>query len=150
MIGFKKLSKYAESEPRVKPVFGALWKAAGEATFFGSSNRNSSLVGASFEHREDTVPLLTVDEICADTHVDYIKYDVEGSENEAILGSLATVHRDRPALLVSLYHRSEDIFALPLLFKAHLPEGYRLVLRRLGVVPAWDLNLLAIPPKSGE
>ena len=145
---FKKLSLYAEKEPRVRPVFGALWKRTGEATFFGSSNRNSSLVGASFEHREDTVPLLTVDEIAKDTAVDYIKYDVEGSEREAIEGSLLTVRRDAPALLVSLYHRSEDIFFLPLLLYEVLPEGYRLVLRRLGVVPAWDLNLLALPPEK--
>ena len=70
---FKKLSLYAQKEPRVHPIFGALWKNGGEATFYGSSNRNSSLAHASFEHRDDTVPLLTVDEICADTPVDYIK-----------------------------------------------------------------------------
>ncbi len=143
---FKKLCRYAEEDLRVTPIFGALYNEAGEATFFGSSNRNSSLVGASFEHREDSVPLLTVDEICLAHCVDYIKYDVEGSEREAIEGSLATIKKDTPALLVSLYHRSEDIFFLPLLLKEHLPQGYRLVLRRLGVVPAWDLNLLALPP----
>ena len=145
---FKKLCRYAEEEPRVTPIFGALFNTSGDATFFGSSNRNSSLVGASFEHREDSVPLLTVDAICADQRVDYIKYDVEGSEREAIEGSIGTIKRDRPALLVSLYHRSEDIFFLPLLLKEHLPQGYRLVLRRLGVVPAWDLNLLALPPED--
>ncbi|MBP3605895.1 MAG: FkbM family methyltransferase [Clostridia bacterium] len=143
---YKKLCRYAEEEARVVPVFGALYNREGEATFFGSSNRNSSLVGASFEHREDSVPLLTVDAICASERVDYIKYDVEGSEREALEGSLATVKRDTPALLVSLYHRSEDIFLLPLLLREQLPDGYRLVLRRLGVVPAWDLDLLALPP----
>ncbi len=145
---FKKLSLYAEKESRVRPIFGALWKNGGEATFYGSSNRNSSLAHASFEHRDDTVPLLTVDEICADTPVNYIKYDVEGSEREAIEGSLRTVRRDAPALLVSLYHRSEDIFSLPLFLHEVLPKGYRLVLRRLGVVPAWDLDLLALPPEE--
>jgi FkbM family methyltransferase len=145
---FKKLSRLAEAEPRILPVFGALFSEEGSATFFGSSNRNSSLVGASFEHREDTVPLVTVDAIAKDQKVDYIKYDVEGSERDALEGSMQTILRDTPALLVSLYHRSEDIFSLILYLRAHLPEGYRLHLRRLGVVPAWDLDLLALPPKE--
>lgn len=145
---FKKLSRLAEEEPRIVPIFGALYKEEGEATFFGSSNRNSSLVSASFEHREDQVPLQTVDAILADESVDYIKYDVEGSEREALEGSLSVIERDRPALLVSMYHRSEDIFSLILYLKDHLPKGYRLYLRRLGVVPAWDLDLLAIPEEK--
>lgn len=145
---FKKLSRLAEAEPRIRPVFGALWREAGEATFFGSSNRNSSLVSASYEHREDTVPLVTVDALAQDRRVDYIKYDVEGSEREALEGSLQTIERNRPALLVSLYHRSEDIFSLILYLRDRLPKGYRLLLRRLAVVPAWDLDLIAIPEKA--
>ena len=39
--------------------------------------------------------------------------DVEGAEKEAILGSLETIEKHRPALMISLYHRSEDIFSLP-------------------------------------
>lgn len=147
---FKKLSRLAEAEPRITPIFGALFSKEGEATFFGSSNRNSSLVNASFEHREDSVPLLTVDAIARTHTVDYIKYDVEGSERDALEGSLETILRDRPALLVSLYHRSEDIFSLILYLSERLPEGYRLFLRRLAVVPAWDLELLAIPKVPKE
>ena len=93
------------------------------------------------------MPLQTVDAIAGDVCVDYIKYDVEGSEREALEGSLSVIQRDHPALLVSMYHRSEDIFSLILYLRDRLPEGYRLYLRRLGVVPAWDLDLLAIPEK---
>ena len=145
---FKKLSRLSEDEPRIRPVFGALWREEGEATFFGSSNRNSSLISASYEHREDTVPLLTVDALAKEQCVNYVKYDVEGSEREALEGSMATILRDRPALLVSLYHRSEDIFSLVLFLQDRLPEGYRLHLRRLAVVPAWDLDLIAILDKE--
>ena len=145
---YKKLARLAEEETRITPIFGALYSEEGEAAFFGSSNRNSSLVSASFEHREDRVPLKTVDALCEGTRVDYIKYDVEGAEREALLGSLRTVKRDLPSLLVSMYHRSEDIFSLVLLLQENLPQGYRLYLRRLGVVPAWDLDLIALPPRK--
>ena len=75
--------------------------------------------------------------------VDYIKYDVEGSEKEALVGSSNTIKAHSPKLLVSLYHRSEDMFALPLLVKKLNPD-YSLYLRRFAYIPAWDLNLYAI------
>ncbi|HCA56163.1 MAG TPA: FkbM family methyltransferase, partial [Ruminococcaceae bacterium] len=42
----------------------------------------------------------------------------------------------------ALYHRSEDIFKLPLLLKEINPS-YRLYLRQHPHIPAWDLNLYA-------
>ena len=76
-----------------------------------------------------------------------IKYDVEGSEKEALLGSRKTIEAYRPTLLVSLYHRSEDLFLLPKLVKA-LGPSYALYLRKLPYIPAWDLNLYAIERKN--
>ena len=77
------------------------------------------------------------------THIDYIKYDVEGAETEALLGSRAIIQRDTPALLVSAYHRSADLFRLPLLVHELNPD-YKLYLRRMAGVPAWDINLYAV------
>jgi hypothetical protein len=77
------------------------------------------------------------------TKIHYIKYDVEGSEREALLGSAQTIKAHAPRLLVSLYHRSEDMFVLPELVKSLNPD-YSLYLRRFPYIPAWDLNLYAI------
>ena len=74
--------------------------------------------------------------------VDYIKYDVEGSDAQALDGSTETIRAHKPDLLLSLYHRTEDIFALPLQLHALCPE-YRLYIRRYPYIPAWDLNLYA-------
>ena len=72
--------------------------------------------------------------------VDYVKYDVEGAEYEALNGSRGLL-KSHPALLVSLYHRTDDLWKLPELVESF---GYeRLYLRRYEYVPAWDLNLLA-------
>ncbi len=76
--------------------------------------------------------------------IDFIKYDVEGAEAAALRGSLGTIRHDHPALLVSAYHRSEDLFALPLLLHEIDPD-YRLYLRRAPGIPAWDINLYAVP-----
>uniref|UniRef100_A0A832EA57 FkbM family methyltransferase n=1 Tax=Desulfacinum infernum TaxID=35837 RepID=A0A832EA57_9BACT len=47
------------------------------------------------------------------TRVDFIKLDVEGSEREAIEGAITTILRNRPKLAVCLYHKPDDLFALP-------------------------------------
>lgn len=143
---YRKLSAYAEAqEPgRVIPIPAALWSKEGEADFAASGNRNSSLVSSSYEHKVAPTALTTVDAIAADTHIDYIKYDLEGAEKEALDGSLATIRRDRPILAISLYHRSEDLFVLPLWVHS-LGLGYRFYLRRPSCLPAWELTLYAIP-----
>ena len=74
--------------------------------------------------------------------VDFIKYDVEGLEFEALLGSKELI-KSGADLLVSMYHKSEDMYLLPVLVKK-LNPNYKLFLRRLPYIPAWDLNLYAI------
>ena len=94
------------------------------------------------------MPVTSLDTVCewilpTDTHLDYIKYDVEGAETEALLGSREIIAKDAPALLVSAYHRSADLFRLPLLVHELNPD-YKLYLRRMAGVPAWDINLYAV------
>ena len=74
---------------------------------------------------------------------DYIKYDVEGSELDALIGSRGTIVRHRPALLVSLYHRSRDLFSLVNFLREQFPF-YRLYLRRLRCLPAWEIDLICV------
>ena len=75
--------------------------------------------------------------------VSYIKIDVEGAELQALKGGTDTLKRDKPKLNIALYHRSEDIFTLPLLIHDINPN-YRLYLRQHPHIPAWDLNLYGI------
>lgn len=124
----------------------ALGRERATLTFHGSGNRNSSLVGASYEHADTGVSVLPIDELVGDTPVDYIKLDVEGAEADALIGADATIRAHRPRLLISLYHRSEDIFSLILFIKEKYPF-YTLSLHRLPCVPAWELDLICIPER---
>ena len=138
---FKKLSLYAEGEERFEicPINAAAWSGEETLHFDAGGNRNSNVRegGKTVE-----VAAVSLDKsLCRD--VDYIKYDVEGSEREAIIGSSEVIIRCSPKLLVSLYHRSEDIFALPLMIREKFPS-YRFYLRRYRYIPAWDLNLICI------
>ena len=142
---FRKLSEYAEGETRfcVLPLQSAAWCEKTTLMYDASGNRNAGVNTGAKKTVE--VDAIAIDSLSCD-RVDYIKYDVEGAEKEALLGSLKTIKAHKPALLVSAYHRSEDIFELPLLISS-LEPSYKLYLRRYPYVPAWDLNILAI---SGE
>ncbi|MGN1095934.1 MAG: hypothetical protein ACI4QR_06055, partial [Eubacteriales bacterium] len=59
---------------------------------------------------------------------------VKGSKN-AVTGNLTE-------LCVALYHRSEDIFSLPLLIHEILPD-HRLFIEKTRYIPAWEVNLYA-------
>ncbi len=167
---FRKLDKYASTLAesgdalRVLPVQAGAWSHDQTLRFHGSGNRNAGLTDAPateatiqplpqtadnpYFGKNESVAVRTLDgvadELLAGQRLDFIKYDVEGAEREALLGSRRLIERDAPSLLVSVYHRSEDLFALPLLVHK-LNPAYRLTLRRMAGVPAWDINLYACP-----
>ncbi len=142
---FKKLSAYAEAlDITVTLKNSAAWSECRSGSFSDSGNRNSSVSStASHEHKSTEIELITVDSLAADD-VDYIKYDVEGAEFEALLGSLETIERCQPALLISLYHRSRDVYFLPMFMDGKFKK-YTFYIRRLSSLPAWELDLIMIP-----
>lgn len=147
---FRKLSEYAEAVSNRVTVdahhIGA-WSEKDCLSFDASGNRNAGILTGMTTKKAMKISVDTVDTILNGKQTDFIKYDVEGAEKEALLGSKKTIEACRPRLLVSLYHRSEDLFALPKLVKALAPS-YELYLRKLPYIPAWDLNLYAIERKK--
>ena len=165
---FRKLTEYAAGltntgdDLTIHAVQAGAWSHPATLTFHGRGNRNAGLTDSPaptgnilpstadnpYFGKTAEVAVTSLDTVCEDilqanTHVDYIKYDVEGAETEALLGSREIIRRDSPALLVSAYHRSADLFRLPLLVH-ELNPAYKLYLRRMAGVPAWDINLYAV------
>ncbi len=83
----------------------------------------------------DSVPTTTIDEVVSSNDlrgVDFIKMDIEGSELSALQGAETTLRRWRPKLAISLYHRPEDFFTIPL-WLAQLGCGYRFYLEHYSI-----------------
>ncbi len=143
---FRKLSDWAAngSDPCMVECHQlAISDTCGEAAFDASGNRNAGLCTG----RSDvTVQTATLDALLHGRRVDYVKFDVEGAERAALLGAAETIRTHRPALRVAAYHRSEDLFDLPLLLN-ELCESYDLHLVRTKGYPCWDLDVLALPRK---
>ena len=60
--------------------------------------------------------------------VTMIKMDVEGSEFAALMGAKELIQRNRPKLIISIYHSGLDYFRLILLIKELVPE-YKFAIR---------------------
>ena len=69
-----------------------------------------------------------LDNYCTNFIPHLIKYDVEGAEIEALKGSKETIIKHLPNLAVSLYHKPEHLFKIPLLIKSW-NLNYRFYLR---------------------
>jgi len=137
---FRKLKAYADNSgtPEIFELYNnAVWSENTCLSFNNEGNRNS---GVSASGKQ--VQALALDKITNAANADYMKFDVEGSEQEALLGSAEIIRSKKPDLFVSLYHRSEDIFSLIHLVHSLCPE-YKLFVRRFEYVPAWDLSLIA-------
>ena len=81
----------------------------------------------------------SVDHLLQGSPASYIKIDVEGSESEAVAGAAETIRRWKPRLCVAAYHRSADLFRLPLQILSIRPD-YRVYLRHFPCFPSWDVN----------
>ena len=146
---FRKLSEWAATDTgkcTVECHRVAISDRCGEAAFDASGNRNAGLCTG---RANGTVQTATLDALLQGRRVDYIKFDVEGAEHPALLGAADTIRTHRPALRVAAYHRSEDLFDLPLLLDT-LCKDYALYLVRTRGYPAWDLDIVAIPQKQSK
>ncbi|MGN1346463.1 MAG: FkbM family methyltransferase [Eubacteriales bacterium] len=142
---FVRLSAYAQAETRaeVLPVHAALSDQDGKTVYRSSGSRGSGKNGQNHRANEQLIPCRTIDTLTAGQNVDLIKLDVEGAEESALRGGAETIARCRPNLAVSLYHRTDDLYALIQTVRRLLPT-HKLFLRRVPCIPLWDLNLYAV------
>ncbi len=74
------------------------------------------------------VPVDSIDNILNGEKATFIKMDIEGAELEALKGAERTIKKWRPKLAISLYHKPEDIYEIPLYLMKIMPE-YKFYIR---------------------
>lgn len=66
--------------------------------------------------------------------ITFIKMDIEWSELEALKGASQTIKRYKPKLAICVYHRKDDLIAIPKFIK-ELRSDYRFYLRSHQCIP---------------
>lgn len=113
----------------VTNIPAALGEQSGSIAFSASGGEASHVGSTDSGSATQLVPLVALDEALHGAQVDFIKFDVEGHELQALRGSIRTLQRCRPVLAVAAYHRWDDLWSIPA-YVASLNAGYKF---RLGL-----------------
>lgn len=133
---FAKLLKNTE-QLDIERINAAVSNSCGSIPFSFKSSRGSVSGGS------DMTDSVSIDFLAENKRFDYIKFDVEGKELDTIIGGGKTIKRDKPKMLISAYHKSDDYFAIPLKVNEFNPE-YKIYMRHYPYIPAWDTNFFFI------
>lgn len=93
-------------------------------TLYFESNKDSSRISQTGGQK---IEVDTLDHLVSDK-VTFIKLDVEGAECLALEGAKNLIRQYKPKLAISLYHKPEDIWEIPLLILKLNPE-YKFYIR---------------------
>lgn len=139
LANFKKLSNNLAAHIQAKqiiPINSAMGDTKGFA-YISDSGNASSVTNAGSDSNAQKVAVNTVDDFTKENgvaRVGLIKLDVEGFEMNVMKGAIETIKRDKPLLLVSIYHTPTDFFKIkPMLENLNL--GYRFLIRKTN--PFW-------------
>lgn len=140
------LSAYSQAQRIIRGNFISTLNAALGArlstTTINPTGSHSTTTGTGIA----SVPVTTIDALHPGHRIDFIKLDIEGDEMPALSGAWARIAKDRPALAISVYHKPNDLWRIPLAIHAHCSD-YRFHLRAHGP-EGWDLVCYAIPPEK--
>lgn len=135
---FRKLKTNTENLENIFKFNVGIGNFCGKAPFSMNGGRNSKK-----EKGDTEIEFRTVDNIVAGSEVTYIKLDVEGEEENAISGAKDTISRFKPKMLVSAYHKTDDLIKLPETV-LNIRDDYKLYIRHFRSLPAWDTNFYFI------
>lgn len=167
---YKKLTDYVRQHEldQVECIPAGVWSECGVLELTGNGGRQSTLwstqesqdkiINSNATNNPDTlnrirkktkkqiVDVVSADSILGADQANYMKFDVEGVEKEALKGAREHLIPDQdgnlPKLLIAAYHHDEDMFALPLLLWELQPR-YQIYLRKHPYVPAWEINIFS-------
>lgn len=115
------------------PVNAAVSFLNGKVRFGDEGGRNQTV-----SNGDAVVESVTIDSLCDKFGPpNFIKFDIEGQEHNGLIGGEKTISEHRPALMISAYHRSEDIITIPEKVLS-LNCNYKMYMRHFPCIPCWD------------
>ena len=161
---YKILQRTAQLNPdkRIVPVYYALTDFNGEVKFSlgcgrdtGSEKECGNGVGSIQQVNNVnksniivSVPAITIDKYVSDNNlkIGLIKADVEGAEQQMLLGAEQTIRSQKPILYISIYHSIDDFFNIKTWIES-LDLNYKFKIHRTVVAHSFmeETMLLCLP-----
>lgn len=137
---FKILSDHLASYDNVVLKRKAVGSSYTTMTISDEDNGSSLLMGG-----DDVVDVVPIDDDIKEP-VTLIKMDIEGAEQDALLGAKNHIINERPKLIICVYHGNKDIVEIPKMIEG-MRDDYKFYLRHIGLdflnVPV-DIALYAL------
>jgi FkbM family methyltransferase len=121
---FAKLLEYSTLTGKdfIRPYNSGLWSQDTSLSFAGEGTTRSAVTVAG----KATTRVIDLDQLKLKPTL--IKMDIEGAEQNAILGAAETIRQYKPNLAITVYHSLDDLVSIPRLIKS-LSADYRFFLR---------------------
>ena len=124
---------------RCELIGRGVWSEDTILKFEANSNESSQISN----NGEYIIPVTTIDKACAGKGVSFIKMDIEGAEEQALIGAKQTIINNRPKLAICVYHKLDDIWKIPNIILKY-NSSYKLFLRHY-TYSENDTVLYAVP-----
>lgn len=135
---FRKLCANTDGMNNIHLINAAVADKNGFTSFSAIGSRGSKQTDKGME-----IPTVSIDGVLGGKNASFIKMDVEGMEALAINGAVETIKAYRPKMYLSCYHRSEDLFDIPLRV-LDIRNDYKLHIVHHPCLPAWDTAFILI------
>lgn len=119
----RNLARNPDVGTRVEVVRHALWDSTGATLHFDAAGPATRVAGSPDE--STGVQSISIDEWMQQSgkgRIDFVKLDVEGAEQQVLNGAEAVLRSRHPQLAISVYHRDDDLYAIPALLREY---GYQ-------------------------
>lgn len=99
---------------RVEVVRHALWDSSGATLNFDVAGPATRVAESTDESaRVSSISIVDWMNQSGQRRIDFVKLDVEGAEQQVLNGAEAILRSTRPQLAISVYHRDDDLYAIP-------------------------------------
>ena len=96
--------------------------------YFKNNKGTEGVITTQKDNDSVAIAVASIDEEVEDS-ISFLKMDIEGTEKEAIIGAKQHIMSSYPKLAICIYHRTEDLWEIPLMIKEMFPTYSKYIIR---------------------